>query len=100
MQKLSGTGKIRYRRETHMDTEMKISILMQDGCTRKEAEMYLERGTEIYKESDVQDYIDSLKANGRYDGETVEYLLAGEHAPDGTNPVEFAGKNYLIVYVN
>jgi hypothetical protein len=83
-----------------METELKIAILMSDRCTRKEAEAYLARGTEIYEKGDVQDYIDNLKANpGCYDGETVEDLLAGEYAPD-RQPIEFAGKNYLIVYVN
>ena len=83
-----------------METELKIAILMNDRCTRKEAEAYLARGTEIYEEGDVQDYIDNLKVNpGCYDGETVEGLFAGEYAPD-RQPIEFAGKNYLIVYVN
>lgn len=83
-----------------MDTEMKISILMQDRATRKEAEAYLARGTEIYREDEVQDYVDSLKENpGCYNGETVEGLLAGEYAP-GIQPVECAGKSYLIVYVD
>lgn len=99
MQKLSGTGKIRCRRETHMDTEMKISILMQDRCTRKEAETYLKRGTQICRADEAQDYIDSLKACDCWEGESVEALMAGEYAPD-RQPVEFAGKNYLIVYVD
>jgi hypothetical protein len=83
-----------------METELKIAILMSDRCTRKEAEAYLARGTEIYREDEVQDYIDNLKANpGCYDGETVEDLLAGEYTPD-RQPIEFADKSYLIVYVD
>ncbi len=83
-----------------METELKIAVLMSDHCTRKEAEAYLARGTEIYREDEVQDYIDNLKANpGCYNGETVEGLLTGEYAPD-IQPIEFAGKNYLIVYVD
>lgn len=82
-----------------MDTELKIAILMQDRTTRKEAETYLARGTEIYGEDEVQDYIDSLKACDCWEGESTEALMAGEYAPS-RQPVEFAGKNYLIVYVD
>jgi hypothetical protein len=83
-----------------METELKVAILMSDRCTRKEAEAYLARGIEIFPEDEVQDYIDNLKANpGCYNGETVEGLLAGEYAP-GIQPIECAGKNYLIVYVD
>lgn len=99
MQKLSGMVKIHYRRETRMDIEMKISILMQDRATRKEAEAFLARGTEIYREDEAQDYIDSLKACECWDGETIEGLWAGEYAPD-IQPIEFAGKNYLVVYAD
>lgn len=82
-----------------METELKIAILMQDRATRKEAEAYLARGTEIYREDEVQDYVDGLKINDCWEGERVEDLMAGEYAPD-RQPIEFAGKNYLIVYVN
>lgn len=83
-----------------METELKIAILMSDRCTRKEAEAYLARGTEIYEEGDVQDYIDNLKANpGCYNGETVDGLLAGEYAPS-IQPVQLDGKTYMIVYVD
>ena len=82
-----------------METELKIAILMQDRATRKEAEAYLARGTEIYREDEAQDYVDSLKANNCWEGERVEDLMAGEYAPD-IQPIEFAGKNYLVVYVD
>jgi hypothetical protein len=82
-----------------METELKIAILMQDRATRKEAEAYLARGTEIYGEDEVQDYVDALKASNCWEGESVKALMAGDYAPD-IQPVEFSGKNYLIVYVN
>ena len=66
-----------------METEMKISILMQGGCTRKEAETHLKKGTQIYRADEAQDCI----------GE----LLTGNHGPD-VQLIKFDGKDYLIAY--
>lgn len=41
-----------------------IEILMQDGCTRSEAEKHLNRGAIIYRESDREYYIEESVSQG------------------------------------
>ena len=43
-----------------MGREKEIEILMKDGCTRKEAEKALERGTTIYSEIEIKNEFDSI----------------------------------------
>ena len=84
-----------------MNKELEIAILMQDRCTKQEAEKYLKRGTYIIAGDDTKElngYIEDLKACYCWDGETIESLMAGEH--EDRQPVEYEGKMYLIIYVN
>jgi hypothetical protein len=84
-----------------MKKELEMAILMQDRCTKQEAEKYLKRGTYIIAGDDTKElkgYIEDLKACYCWDGETIERLLAGEH--EDRQPVEYEGKMYLIIYVN
>lgn len=41
-----------------------IEILMQDGCTRSEAEKHLKRGAVIYEESDRDYFIEESVSQG------------------------------------
>jgi hypothetical protein len=84
-----------------MKKELEMAILMQDRCTKQEAEKYLKRGTYIIAGDDVKElegYIEDLKSCKCWDGETIESLMAGEHTD--RQPVEYEGKMYLIIYVN
>lgn len=74
-----------------------IEVLMQDRYTKKEAEAALERGTMVY--DDFQDYIDNvLKANGIYEGETIEQARAGQLKD--ISRVVLDGEEYFIIKVN
>lgn len=80
-----------------MDESKKIKILMQDRCTRKEAEKHLKTGTIIY--DDPQEYIDNLKENDCFDPEhdTLENYRRG--VPD-ISMVKYNNREYLIAYCN
>lgn len=74
-----------------------IEVLMQDRYTKKEALAALERGTLVY--DDFQDYIDNvLKANGIYEGETIEQARAGQLKD--ISRVVLDGVEYFIIKVN
>ena len=53
----------------------KINILMQDGCTRNDAEWHLKGDTMIYE--DPEDYIQTLKDCNCYDGQTLDQARNG-----------------------
>lgn len=72
-----------------MTHEMMIAILEEDRCTRSEAEKHLKNGTMIF--DSPEDYIEMLKANDCYEGETVEDM------PD-TSLVTYEGHEYVIMY--
>lgn len=65
-----------------------IEILMQDGCTRSEAENHLKRGAVIYEESDRDYFIE----------ESVSQGFTVEEASDNWNNFPKVD-NYRIMYV-
>lgn len=73
-----------------------IAILMADRCSEKEAKRYLEKGTMIWDNFD--EYIQSLKDSGCYEGETIEDIRAGKVTD--RSAVIYQGKEYIIEYVN
>ena len=75
-----------------MKHEMMIAILEEDGCTRSEAEKYLETGTTIF--NSPEDYIEMLKANDCYEGETVEDIRKEKDI----SLVTYEGHEYVIMY--
>ena len=76
-----------------MTHEMMIAILEEDKCTRSEAEKHLKNETVIF--DSPEDYIEMLKANDCYEGETVEDIRKG--MPD-TSLVTYEGHEYVIMY--
>ena len=76
-----------------MTHEMMIAILEEDGCTRSEAEKHLKNETVIF--DSPEDYIEMLKANDCYEGETVEDIRKG--MPD-TSLVTYEGHEYVIMH--
>lgn len=79
-----------------MDKSLMIEILMQDRCTKKEAEKHLKTGTEIFE--NPEEYIEILKANNCYYGETIEAIR--NHDIADTSMVIYNGHEYLVVYAN
>ena len=78
-----------------MTHELQIAILEQDGCTRKEAERHLKTGTTIYE--NPEEYIEMLKDNDCYEGETLDDIRKGMQ---DISMVTYEGHEYLIMYVN
>ena len=76
--------------------ERDIAILMEDRCTKREAEEFIRKGTTIYE--DPKEYIQSLKDCGCYEGQTLEQIRNGEKVPYAAM-VEYEGHEYLIEYV-
>ena len=75
--------------------ERDIAILMEDRCTKREAEEFLRKGTTVYE--DPKEYIQSLKDCDCYDGETLEQIREGKIRD--VTMVEYEGHEYLIEYV-
>jgi hypothetical protein len=65
-----------------------IEVLMQDGCTKAEAENHLKRGTVVYEESDRDYFIE----------ESVSQGFTAEEALDNWNNLPNVG-NCRIMYV-
>lgn len=76
--------------------ERDIAILMEDRCTKKEAEKFIRKGTTVYE--DPEEYIQSLKDSDCYEGQTLEQIRNGEKVPYAAM-VEYEGHEYLIEYV-
>ena len=77
-----------------MDKKTQIDILMSDYCTRKEAEKHLKDGTTIFE--NPEDYIQALKDNDCYEGETIESIREN---PTDVKLIDYHGYEYLIMYV-
>lgn len=75
--------------------ERDIAILIEDRCTKREAERYLDRGTVVYE--NPEEYIQSLKDCDCYNGETLEQIR--NRGKSDVNMVEYEGHEYLIEYV-
>lgn len=86
------------------DREKEIAILMEDRCTRKEAEKYLKNGTIVYES--IDDWIDNLGDLIKESLEEYNVDIEGykKMARDGgladTSVVVFEGNEYVVDYVN
>ncbi len=79
-----------------MTREYQFNILLQDRCTRSEAENFLNKNrVTIYE--DPAEYIQMLKDNDCYEGQTLEDYRRG--LPDHSM-VMYEGHEYLIAYEN
>lgn len=72
-----------------------VMILMNDRCTKKEAERFIESGTTIY--DSIEEYINEMKRSDCYEGETIENIRAGKCTD--ISAVTYAGHEYCIAYV-
>lgn len=77
-----------------------IEILMEDGCTREDAQRHLEVGTIIF--DDFEDHLDSYcaelaKGDEEFEEELRKMVETKEPAPDW-GIVELNGKTYYIMY--
>lgn len=75
-------------------SERDIAILMEDRCTRRDAERHLKDGTVVYEDPKV--YFQNLIGCGSYDGETIDDARAGKLAD--VSVVTYEGHEYLIDY--
>ncbi len=78
-----------------MTKEEKIEVLKKAGSNADQAISLLNLGTEIF--SSAEEYIDMLKSDNIYNGETPESIR--EHGEPEIVFVEYNGKEYLIQYV-
>lgn len=82
-----------------MTREKQIEILMDDRCTRAEAEKHLKNGTVIFE--DFEENFDSYMKEWDYDDEEKEAYIK---MIDSKNPatdwgvVDQDGKTYYIMY--
>lgn len=77
-----------------------IEILMEDGCTREDAQRHLEVGTIVF--DDFEDHLDSYcaelaKGDEEFEEELRKMVETKEPAPDW-GIVESSGKTYYIMY--
>lgn len=77
-----------------------IEILMEDGCTREDAQRHLEVGTIVF--DDFEDHLDSYcaelaKGDEELEEELKKMVETKEPAPDW-GIVELSGKTYYIMY--
>lgn len=82
-----------------MTNEKAIEILMKDGCTRSEAEKFLNKGTIVF--DDFEEFFDSyMQERGIDEEEQEEYkqmIATGKALPDW-GVVEDSAKRYYIEY--
>ena len=77
-----------------------IEILMQDGCTRAEAEKHLKNGTTIFE--DFEENFDKYMEEWSFDEEEkAEYrkMVAEKKPVADWGVVKLEGKTYYIQYV-
>ena len=90
-----------------MTREMKINILIKDGCTKLEAEKHLKNGTTIFE--DFEENFDKYMEEWKYLAEDEEeyskmvdnyrnMIETGEPITDW-GVVKLEGKTYYIQYV-
>lgn len=73
-----------------------VMILMENRCTKSEAEHYLEDGTIVY--DSIAEYIDEIKKSGTYNGETEDAIRSGD--VEDVAAVTYAGHEYCVMYVH
>lgn len=81
--------------------EKNVEILMEDRCTRKEAERHLKNGTVPYELEDFTEHFDQFMEDWQEDEEGIEAykkMLETKEPMDGYSFVEYNGKEYLISY--
>lgn len=79
-----------------------IEILMQDYCTREEAEKHLSLGTIVLDEEDLKAHFsDYMEEWGVEDGDQQPYreMLENKIPLPDWGVVEYDGKTYFIAYV-
>ena len=83
--------------------EKNVEILMEDGCTRKEAEKHLNNGTVVYTLEDFTENFEFMK-NFHEDADEIEAdkkikkMLETKIPMDGYSFVKYDGKEWLISY--
>lgn len=83
-----------------MTREREIEILMQDGCTRAEAEKHLKDGTIIFEdfEENLESYLDEWDIDEE-DRNTYRKMVTDKIPVTDWGIVEQDGKTYYIMYV-
>ena len=79
-----------------MTREREKEILMQDRCTRTEAERFLKAGTTIY--TDEQEIVDVAKEVSDNELITLDNIKSGNVTD--ISYIRYNGNDYYIVYVN
>lgn len=91
---------IDFKEDKDIEREVMVKVLMEDGCTRREAENFLKTGTVIIdNENDFKEiYVDKPNAFREEweDKITMEDVRAGKVTD--YSYVELAGKGYYIAY--
>lgn len=82
-----------------MTREREIEILMQDGCTRAEAEKHLKNGTVVFDdfEENFEAYLDEWDVEEE-DKEAYRKMVADKIPVADWGIVEQDGKTYYIDY--
>lgn len=81
--------------------EKNVEILMEDRCTRKEAERFLKNSTVVYDLKDFTEHFDQFMEDWQEDEEGIEAykkMLETKEPIGGYSFVEYNGKEYLISY--
>ena len=84
-----------------MNNEMKIKILMEDGCTKREAEKYLERGVDII--TDFEENFDEYMKDWLISEEDIEdfkKMIETQIPATDWGIVNLENKRYYIMYQN
>lgn len=81
--------------------EKNVEILMEDRCTRKEAERLLKNSTVVYELKDFTEHFGQFMEDWQEDKEGIEAykkMLETKKPMSGYSFVEYNGKEYLINY--
>lgn len=81
--------------------EKNVEILMEDRCTRKEAENHLNNGTVVYTLEDFTEHFDQFMEDFQQDADGIEAykkMLETKIPMVGYSFVKYDGKEWLISY--
>lgn len=85
-----------------MTQEMKIEVLIEDGCTRKEAEKFLKTGTTVFESSDFEEnferYMDEWGVSPE-EKEEYKKMITEKSPILDWGIVEKDGSVYYIAYI-